>query len=207
MFMAIEEIGDPELVRLMKAGDEAAWNSAFRLMYPIMVRTARGIGLSSALMDDTIQDTWTNVFRHIDGFEERSSLRTWITRIFVRQAFHLLRKQGRYVLTSVDDSPDPIMPATAFDSSGHWAEPPSRWPASNGEQVVADREAMEALQQALTELPEQQRAIFTLREIDGLESEEITELLGLSDGNQRVLLHRARHKLRLALDVHYRPAP
>jgi RNA polymerase sigma-70 factor (ECF subfamily) len=162
-----------------------------------------------AVAEEVVQETWVGVIRGIKRFEGRSSLRTWIFRIAANIAKTRAEREGRSVpisaLRVTDEDGEPaVSPERFLDASherfgGHWAAPPARWDTIP-EERLRSKETLAYIRDAIETLPPGQRAVITLRDIEQWSSEEVCELLGVSEGNQRVLLHRARSKVRAALE-------
>lgn len=195
---------DAELVLGLRRRDEAAFTALVGRYHGSLVRLASSFVHDPALAEEIAQDAWLRVLDGIDGFEGRSSLKTWLFQIVVNRSKSLGGREARSVPFSAMGDGDPSVPAERFldDShprwAGHWAAAPARWPE---DRVVGD-ETREVIETAIGELPPLQRAVITLRDIDGAGAGETCAALGLSDGNQRVLLHRARSHVRRALE-HY----
>jgi RNA polymerase sigma-70 factor (ECF subfamily) len=193
---------DRSLVAALRAGDEAAFLALVERWHASMVRVARGYVPSRAVAEDVVQETWLAVVRGIDRFEERSSLKTWVFRILVNRAKTRGERERRTVPFSslaareASDGEASVDPER-FGAGGMWTAPPARLP----EDRLADRETVAEIQAAIDALPDAQRTVITLRDVEGWEAAEVAELLGISDGNQRVLLHRARSKVRAAVEV------
>ena len=175
-----------------------------------MVRVAGAYVPSAAVAEEVVQETWLAVLSGIGRFEERSSLKTWVFRILVNRAKTRGERERRSVpfsalasaeaggdVRSVD--PDRFLPADHERIPGHWNTADGRGPAALPEERLLEREALEALQRSIAALPEAQRKVISLRDVEGWEPDEVCELLGISDGNQRVLLHRGRTQLRRVL--------
>jgi RNA polymerase sigma-70 factor (ECF subfamily) len=191
--------GDDEhvLVQALRHGDERAFAAVVRRHHAAMVRVARLYVADRTAAEEVVQDTWAVVFASVDRFEERSSLKTWIYRILVNRARTRGEREHRtmpFCALERDDGPA-VDPSLFRD--GAWATPPRPW--TDPERRLLNLEVREALRTALAQLPERQRAVVTLRDVEGLDAEEVAQLLGVSDGAQRVLLHRGRTKLRAAL--------
>jgi RNA polymerase sigma-70 factor (ECF subfamily) len=205
--MSAGELDDRNLCAALRRGDEAAFTSLVREYHAPLRRLALGYVRRPAVADEVVQETWLGVLRGIDAFEGRSSLKTWIFRILVNTAKTKAEREGRMVplssLTSDDDDPS-VDPSRFLDQQharwpGHWASPPARWDELPQEQLEG-RETLAALSRAIDALPAIQRRVIVLRDIEGWPGEEVCELLEISEGNQRVLLHRARSKVRQALE-------
>jgi RNA polymerase sigma-70 factor (ECF subfamily) len=197
---------EEETVAALRAGDERTFRELFARTYPMMKRVARGYVASDAVAEEIVQDTWMAVVSGIDRFEGRSALGTWIFSILTNQAkTHSRRERRALPFSSVtpSDVEEPTVDPDRFQSDdeawpGHWATPPRPW--QKPERRLLSLEARDRLKQALAQLPGRQRLIVGLRDIDGHSSEEVCELLGLSQENQRVLLHRGRSRLRAVLE-------
>jgi RNA polymerase sigma-70 factor (ECF subfamily) len=163
---------------------------------------ARNFVRTDALAEDVVQDTWLAVVRGLDGFEGRASLKTWIFHILVNRARTRAVREARTVpFSSLSDDvaqEGPAVDPALFDRDGRWARAPQTLDADPEHHLLAT-ELRGRLVDAVAELPEAQRTVIALRDLVGLPSEEVCELLELSDGNQRVLLHRARTRVRAAL--------
>jgi RNA polymerase sigma-70 factor, ECF subfamily len=190
---------DDEIVARIQAGDEVIFARLLRTWSPGMLRAARAYVASRESAEDTVQDAWLAVLRGIDRFEGRSSLHTWVYRILVNTA------KTRGVRESRMDGGPTVDPARFRGPDdrfpGHWKEFPPPWPSVEGE--IEAREMRRHIDAAVDELPARQRAVITLRDIDGYSSEEVCAILGISLGNQRVLLHRARAGVRARLEVYF----
>jgi RNA polymerase sigma-70 factor, ECF subfamily len=205
------EQDDSALVEQLREGDEEAFATLIDRHQASMLRVARLYVRDAAAAEEVVQETWLAVLNGIDSFEGRSSLKTWIFRILANRAKSKGEREGRTVpLSSVflaDASGDqPAVDPDRFlgpDSPTpyHWATPPRHWP----QQQVLQREALEVLQRAIEDLPDSQREVIRLRDVEGWSAPEVAEALEISDGNQRVLLHRARSKVRAALERYFDP--
>jgi RNA polymerase sigma-70 factor (ECF subfamily) len=186
--------------------DEAGFEALVEQHYASMKRLARTYVQSDAVAEEVVQDTWLAVVAGIQGFEGRSSLTTWMFSILINKAKTRGTRERRSTPLSClagDDPNEPAIDPDRFQGDddawpGHWATPPRPW--QRPERRLLSLEARDRLKQALDELPERQRIVVTLRDVEGLEAEEVCELLSLSPENQRVLLHRARTRLRALLE-------
>jgi RNA polymerase sigma-70 factor (ECF subfamily) len=203
------ELEERQLCAALRRGDEAAFRRLVSVYHAPLRRLALSYVRSAAVADEVVQETWLGVIRGIGSFEERSSLKTWIFRILANTAKTRAQREARSVplsaLAPAEDEDGPAVdPARFLDQQherwpGHWASPPARWDELPEEHLTG-RETLATLQGAIESLPPMQRQVIVLRDVEGWESEEVCELLGLSEGNQRVLLHRARSKVRQALE-------
>jgi RNA polymerase sigma-70 factor, ECF subfamily len=197
---------DAQTVAALRAGDERTFRQLFARTYPMMKRVARGYVASDAVAEEIVQDTWMAIVTGIDRFEGRSALGTWIFSILTNQAKTYSRRERRalpFSSVTPSDVEEPAVDPDRFQKDddawpGHWATPPRPW--QKPERRLLSLEARDRLKQALAQLPSRQRLIVGLRDIDGHSSEEVCELLGLSQENQRVLLHRGRSRLRAILE-------
>jgi RNA polymerase sigma-70 factor, ECF subfamily len=196
--------GDPFVARL-RAGDEAAFRELVAEHGSALMRLALIYSPSRAVAEEVVQETWIAVLRAIDGFEERASLRTWISRILVNAARRRAGREGRAVPFSAlgDGEAEPAVDPARFrrdgPGTGHWLV----WPADPSvlpEERLLGAEVRERVQEAITRLRSPQREVFVLRDVEGWPAPEVSELLEITAGNQRVLLHRARAKVRQALE-------
>src|SRR5688500_109762 len=176
---------DGTLVDRMRAGDEAAFREIVRRYQDRLVRLAESTVGSRAVAQEVTQDTWLAVLRGVDRFEGRSSFKTWLFHIAINRARSAAHKESRA------GRPDETIGDERFDKNGAWATPPEPWSDRVDDRIIANDLAIR-LRALLPQLPEQQRAVITLRDVEGVSAEDVTRLLGLSDGNQRVLLHRGR---------------
>jgi RNA polymerase sigma-70 factor (ECF subfamily) len=203
---------DVGLVTALKAGDERAFAALVDGWSGWMLRLAREHVASHGVAEEVVQETWLAVLRGLDSFRGDATLRTWVYRILVNQAKRRGVREQRTVpfasLTADDEGPtvDPSRFRGPDDQyPGGWRTFPEQWP----EQVMLSREIHDVVASALTELPERQRVVVALRDLHGLTSEEVCDLLGISAGNQRVLLHRGRAAVRVHLERYLAgpPAP
>ena len=166
---------------------------------PAMIRVASSIVQSRATAEEVTQDTWLAVLKSITGFEERSSLAGWIFTILINKARTRARRDGRSVSFDAGGADNDL--SAAFDGQGRWKEMPELWDEITPERIVAGRRLAEHLRAAIDALPPAQRAVIILRVQQGLDPSEVCDILEISDGNMRVLLHRARLSLRATLEA------
>ena len=182
---------DVELLGRLRAGDEEAFVTLVARYQGAMLRLARSFVPSQAVAEEAVQDTWMGVVRGVEGFEGRSSFKTWLFRILVNRA----RSAG-----SREQSHAPLgagggVPASCFDGQGRWREPVEPWNDDSDDRLDA-RALTAVLRAALDDLPPRQRQVVVLRDVEGLTSDDTCAVLGISAGNQRILLHRGRSRLR-----------
>jgi RNA polymerase sigma-70 factor (ECF subfamily) len=190
-------VEDPDavLVDRLRAGDEAAFGALVERHHMRLLRLAGSLTPSRAVAEEVVQDTWLGVVRGIERFEGRSTVKTWLVRILLNRA----RTAGAREVRTVPVDPGPAVPLERFAANGAWATPPTPWAEEAEDRVVAERLARR-VRESLPDLPESQRQVLLLRDVEGLPPAAVCELLGLSEGNQRVLLHRARARMRDILD-------
>jgi RNA polymerase sigma-70 factor (ECF subfamily) len=203
---------DAELVEALRRGDEAAFARLTDELNGPLTRLALVHVPSRAVAEEVVQDTWVGVIRGIDGFEGRSALRTWIFQILLNNARTRGQREKRTLPFSSlrtrdpEGRDEPAVDADRFQGRrgeypGHWARPPVEW-ASPEERLAGDA-AREVMLTAISKLPERQREVLALRDIQGYTADDACNALRLTETNQRVLLHRARSKVRAALERHF----
>ena len=199
---------DARLIAGLRAGDEAAFAALVQMYGRALQRFARMYVSSDAVAEDIVGEVWVAVLTGLDRFEGRSSLRTWIFRIAANLAKTRGVRESRSVplssVPAVGEDDGPAVDEARF-ADGAWASPVRPW-GLDAAQIALDDEAGARIRAEIDRLPEVQRAVITLRDIHGLGSDEVSEALGLSDGNQRVILHRARSRVRAALEAYFAPA-
>ncbi len=204
---------DELLVARLRSGDERAFMDLVETYGSLMLHLALGHVRTPSVAEEVVQEAWVGVLSGLDRFEGRSSLKTWIMRIVVNRAKTRGEREARCVPFSSLAEPDE--PGAAVDPArflpddhprwpGHWAVPPQSW-ASVPEERLAARETMELIRGAIRALPARQQQVIVLRDMEGWEADEVCDLLGVSEGNQRVLLHRARSKVRAELECYLEP--
>jgi RNA polymerase sigma-70 factor (ECF subfamily) len=183
---------DAELVDRLRAGEEAAFADLVRRYQPQLLRLAEATVGSRAVAQEVTQDTWLAVMRGVDRFEGRSSFKTWLFHILINRARSAAGKEQRA------GRPADFVAEERFDASGAWADPPEPWADRVDDRMVAD-ELAGRVKALLPQLPDAQRQVVLLRDVDGVDAADVCRLLEISDGNQRVLLHRGRARLRSLL--------
>ena len=203
----LRETREVELLARLRAGDEQAFERLVDDHYRAMLSLALSFVRTRAVAEEVVQEAWVGVLKGLDRFEGRSSLRTWILRIVANIAKTRGVREARSVpfasLASADDDaavdPDRFRgPTDGFP--GHWWAYPSNWRALP-EQTLHNQETLEAVKHAIEQLPPAQRAVITMRDVVGCTPDEVCAALDVSDGNQRLLLHRARSRVRAALEA------
>jgi RNA polymerase sigma-70 factor (ECF subfamily) len=184
---------DAGLVERMRAGDEAAFAELVRRYQPRLLRLAEATVGSRAVAEEACQDTWLAVVRGVDRFEGRSSFKTWLFRILLNRSRSSATREQRAGRPDGDA-------VERFDASDAWAEPPVPWSDRVDDRLVAEHLA-DRVHRLLPTLPAHQRQVILLRDVEGLAPKDVVSLLGITDGNQRLLLHRGRARLRALLTV------
>jgi RNA polymerase sigma-70 factor (ECF subfamily) len=188
---------DDELLARLRAGDESAFLTLVGRYNSSLLRLARTFVPSDAVAEEAVQDTWLGVVRGVDRFEGRSSFKTWLFRILVNRARTAGVREHRHLPV---DLSEPAVRPDRFDRTGAWAEPVAPWESDADDRMVA-ASWRPSLVAAVDALPERQRDVVVLRDVEGLPSTDVCAVLGITEGNQRVLLHRGRSRLRTALDA------
>jgi RNA polymerase sigma-70 factor (ECF subfamily) len=204
---------DGPLLERLRAGDEDAFMMLVDRYGPLMLRIALSHVRSRAVADEVVQEAWLGVLQGLDRFEGRSSLKTWIMRIVANRARTRGEREARSVplssLASEDDEPsvDPsrFRPDDDPDYPGAWMIPPHSWAGLPEERLLAS-ETLQQVRAAIARLPPRQQEVIELRDVEGWDPEEVREALDISEGNQRVLLHRARSKVRADLERYFEDA-
>lgn len=193
---AIDEV---TLVRRLRAGDEEAFVDLIRQHHQVMVRLARSYVPNKSVAEEVVQDTWLAVLRGLPAFEGRSSVKTWLYAILLNRARTAGLKERRQIPIG---EPGPAVDRQRFNADGSWAFPPVHWADEVDDRVRAEQ-LTKSIQVAIDALPSSQRDVLTLRDVEGMTATDACEILGLGQGHQRVLLHRARTSLRTALEAEF----
>jgi RNA polymerase sigma-70 factor (ECF subfamily) len=200
---------DAALLERLRAGDEAAFEALVARHYSTMLAVAQTYVKGRAVAEEVVQETWLGVIKGLDRFEGRSSLKTWILSILVNQAKTRGAREARSVpfTALAPEGEEPAVDPSRFrgaDESypGHWRAFPGDWGRSAAA-AVQDRETLRVVMGAIAGLPDAQQTVIRMRDVEGFSSEEVCDALGVSEGNQRVLLHRARSRVRAALEGHF----
>jgi RNA polymerase sigma-70 factor (ECF subfamily) len=185
-----------ELIRRLRAGDENAFATLVQRHHRAMVRVALGYVRTRPVAEEVAQEAWLGLLRGLDAFEGRSSLRTWLFRIVVNRAITTGVRERMHL--PVEES-ELEQDNGRFSQDGWWVTPPAHWADEAVDRLTAPELAARA-RLAIDALPQQQRQVVTLRDVEGLSSMEVCEVLGITEGNQRVLLHRGRGRVRADLE-------
>jgi RNA polymerase sigma-70 factor, ECF subfamily len=207
----MSDANDAELVQALRQGDEDAFRTLIDEHSASLLRVAISYVGSRAVAEEVLQETWLGVLKGLDGFEGRSSLRTWLFRILSNTAKTRAARERRSTpfssVTGTADAegaavdPDRFLPMNHDSEPGHWAIPPRHW--DSPEQGLLSSEVIGVILAAIEALPASQRVVVTLRDIEGCPADEVCEAIEVSEGNQRVLLHRGRSKVRAALERYF----
>ena len=200
---------DQRIIAGLRAGDEVVFTEMVDRYNGSLVRVAMRYVPSRAVAEEVVQDTWIGVIEGIDRFEGRSTIKTWLYKILIYKARNRGERERRTVPLSAlagDDSA-PAVPTERFRGSdalwaGHWATPPRRWDGDAEERLLAS-EARSVIDATIAELPLVQREVITLRDVSQFSSAQVCDLLDITEANQRVLLHRARSRVRAALENYF----
>ena len=195
---------DKALVDRILAGEEQAFAELVETHHASMLRLAHAYVSSTAVATEVVQETWMAVLKGLARFEGRAALKTWIFRILTNRAKTRGVKEGRSIpFTAMEpEDREPAVDPAQFSRKGSWTDSPSQWEGTTHEDMLERKQAMQALKEALEHLPPQQRLVVTMRDVEGLDSKDVCNVLEISETNQRVLLHRGRSKLRRLLDGH-----
>jgi RNA polymerase sigma-70 factor (ECF subfamily) len=199
---------DAGLVARLRGGEERAFEEATSSFYPAMLALARGYVRSPGDAEEVVQEAWLGVLKGLGRFEGRSKLRTWVLQIVANIARDRATHEARSLPFSSleEEEGEPLVEPDRFFGAGEpfpggWRSFPTDWRALPEERLLA-RETLDLIERAIDELPSAQRAVITLRDVIGCAADEVCEALGISEGNERVLLHRARARVRARLERH-----
>ncbi len=200
---------DLEQLEALRNGDERAFASLVDRYYGSLLRLAMAYVPSRAVAEEVVQETWVGVLEGLSRFEGRSSLKTWIFRILTNRAKTRGQRERRYEPMGLGgdsgDNPDgPPVDPDRFLKSGyfvdHWVSQPNAWEDETPERILLSKETRAQIEKAIEALPPTQRQVITLRDIEEVSSQEVCNILDITETNQRVLLHRARSKIRRTLE-------
>ena len=199
---------EADLLARLRAGDERAFETLVMRHHRTMLAVARQYVSTRAVAEEVVQEAWLGVIKGIDRFEGRSSLSTWILRILVNIAKTRGVRESRSVPYAALAGPDDEVSVEADrfrgpndQYTGGWWAFPDDW-SKLPEQALLQRETLKVVTDAIEALPPLQRSVIAMRDIQGCGPEDVCSVLEISDGNQRVLLHRARSRVRAALEEH-----
>lgn len=198
------------LIARLRGGDEGAFDELVNKHHGALVRMALGHVADREVAEEVVQDTWMAVIQGLPRFEGRSSLRTWICGILIHKAKDRGVREKRHAtfsnFESHDEDHDEAVDPSRFHQNGewtgHWAFPPQPWEEQTPEKLLASRQAVAAMQQAIESLPPTLKEVLILRDIEGIEAKEACELLQITETNLYVRLHRARERVRRAVEIY-----
>jgi RNA polymerase sigma-70 factor, ECF subfamily len=203
------DVDEAQLLTALRGGDEAAFAQLVARHHRSLKGLARSFGATEAVAEEIVQETWVAALQGLERFEARSSLKTWLFGILKNQARQRARSERRSIpfsalATGADDA-NPVVDSSRFQGADgcwpdHWAAPPRPW--EDPPRRLAALEARAQIRAAIATLPPRQRAVVALRDVDGLDAQEVSGLLEISEANQRVLLHRGRAQIRNVLEEH-----
>jgi RNA polymerase sigma-70 factor, ECF subfamily len=195
---------DRELISRLLARDETAFQALLDRHHGRLLRLALVFVADRSAAEEVVQETWLAVLNGLARFEQRSSLKTWIFQILTNKAKTRGIRERRTIsfsaLSISDDANEPAVDPSRFQADGTWAQAPVRWDDHDPQRLLLAQEARAKLQDAIGRLSPAERAVITLRDVEGLDAPEVRNILEISETNQRVLLHRARSRVRAALD-------
>lgn len=194
------------LIDQLLIGDEHAFRFVVTSYYQSMMYVAKSI-VGPAIAEEVIQEAWVSVIKALPRFERRSSLKTWVLRIVSNSAKTRLRKESRSVaMGNAQDVEIAGLPEERFKDDGHWTAAPAHWNLATPDELLSSEGLREVIYQTIDSLPAIQQSIINLRDMDGLEMNEICKILDISESNSRVLLHRARTKIWQAIEKYQESA-
>lgn len=204
----MEVADDTTLVARLREGDERAFEEVVQAFYPAMLAVARGYVRTRGVAEEVVQEAWLGVVKGLDRFEGRSKLRTWVLQIVANIARDRAVREARSVpfSTFAAEGEEPAVEPERFYRAdepfpGGWRSFPTDWRTLPEPRLLAS-ETLQLVDDAIGDLPQAQRIVMTLRDVSGFDAEEVCAALGISEGNQRVLLHRARARVRARLERH-----
>jgi RNA polymerase sigma-70 factor, ECF subfamily len=206
-------LDEPGLVQALQAGNKQVFSAVMEKYSGSLLRLALAYVSSRAVAEEVVQETWMGVFEGIHRFESRSSFKTWLFRILTNRAKTRGIRESRYEPVGLSAASPNVDEGSFLEDSlfvaegsgrGHWRDPPQAWEPDTPERVLLSKECRMAIEHAIERLPATQRQVITLRDIEGVSSGEVCNILEISETNQRVLLHRARTRVRRELDSYVR---
>jgi RNA polymerase sigma-70 factor (ECF subfamily) len=192
-----------QLIEKLRAGDEATFNELVDCHHGALIRVARNYLADLSVAEEVVQEAWLGVLEGIDGFQGRSSLKSWIISIVIHKAKDRGVREKRYVAMAAngyDDADEPAVDPSRFRASGEWGLPPQQWDELTPERLLESQESLDLLQQAIAALPGNLREVLVLRDLEELDSKEICRMLKITESNLYVRLHRARERVRETME-------
>ena len=202
--------GENALLARLKRGGEGAFDELVNQHHSALIRMAMGYVADREVAEEVVQDTWMVVIESLNRFEGRSSLRTWICGILIHKAKDRGVREKRHTtfsaFESYDDDNDEAVDPSRFQQTGewagHWAFPPQPWDDQTPEKLLASQQAVNAMQRAIEALPATLQEVLILRDVEGVDAKEVCELLKITETNLYVRLHRARERVRVAVETY-----
>ena len=202
--------GEDALLARLKRGDEGAFDELVNQHHSALIRMAMGYVADREVAEEVVQDTWMAVIESLNRFEGRSSLRTWACGILIHKAKDRGVREKRHTtfsaFESYDDDNDEAVDPSRFQPSGewagHWAFPPQPWDDQTPETLLASKQAVDCMQRAIEALPATLKEVLILRDVEGVEAKEVCEMLNITETNLYVRLHRARERVRVAVETY-----
>lgn len=207
--LSLTKAEDQRIARL-REGDEGAFAELVDQHQSVLLRIARGYVGNREVAEEVVQDTWMGVIESLNRFEGRSSLRTWICGILIHKAKDRGVREKRHTTFSAFESydnehgeaVDPSRFQQSGEWAGHWAFPPQPWNDQTPEKLLASRQAVQAMRRAIETLPATLKEVLILRDVEGVDAKEVCGLLKITETNLYVRLHRARERVRAAIEVY-----
>jgi len=198
------------LMARLRRGDEGAFDELVNQQHGTLIRMAMGYVADREVAEEVVQDTWMAVIGSLNRFEGRSSLRTWVCGILIHKAKDRGVREKRHTtfsaFESYDDDNEEAVDPSRFQQSGewagHWAFPPQPWDDQTPEKLLASQQAVNAMQRAIEALPATLKEVLILRDVEGVEAKEACEMLKITETNLYVRLHRARERVRAAVETY-----
>ncbi len=205
---SLTKVDDHLLVRL-REGDEGAFVELVNQHHSMLIRMAMGYVADREVAEEVVQDTWMAVIESLNRFEGRSSLRTWVCGILIHKAKDRGVREKRHstfsAFESYDDDNEEAVDPSRFQQSGewagHWVFPPQPWDDQTPEKLLASKQAVDSMQRAIEALPATLKEVLILRDVEGVEAKEVCEMLNITETNLYVRLHRARERVRAAVET------
>ena len=211
-----KELDESSLLAALRKGDEHAFADVVDRYSSSLLRLAMAYVPSRAVAEEVVQETWMGVFEGVSRFEGRSSFKTWLFKILTNRAKTRGQRESRYEGFTEKTGTGDEEGGSGVDldlfiqngsRAGHWIEPPHAWDHGTPERLALSKESIKQIEKAIEALPDMQRQVITLRDIEGVSSEEICNILDVTETNQRVLLHRARSRVRRTLENYVKGNP
>jgi RNA polymerase sigma-70 factor, ECF subfamily len=198
------------LIAKLRRGDERAFDELVNRYHAMLIRIAMGYVANQEVAEEVVQDTWMAVIESLDRFEGRSSLRTWVCGILIHKAKDRGIREKRHTTFSAfesddddnDEAVDPFRFQQSGDLAGHWAFPPQPWDDQTPEKLLASKQAVDCMQRAIEALPATLKEVLILRDVEGVEAQEVCEMLNITETNLYVRVHRARERVRVAVETY-----